>query len=55
LYDVLGRQVEALVKEEQDAGNYMINFIANHLASGIYLYRIKAGDFTETQKMILLK
>ena len=55
LYDVLGRQVEVLVKEEQDAGNYIINFNAGQIASGVYLYRLKAGNFIETKKMVLLK
>ena len=55
LYDILGRQVEVLVKEEQDAGYYKINFNAGYLASGIYLYRLKAGNFVETKKMVLLR
>ena len=55
LYDILGRQVEVLVKEEQNAGYYNINFNAGKLASGVYIYRIKAGDFVETKKMVLMK
>jgi hypothetical protein len=55
LYDILGRQVVVLVNEEQDAGYYKINFNAGRLASGIYFYRIQAGNFIETKKMILLK
>jgi hypothetical protein len=55
LYDVLGRQIEVLVKEEQDTGNYTINFNAGQIASGVYLYRLKAGNFIETKKMVLLK
>jgi len=55
LYDILGRQVEILVKEEQDAGYYKLNFNAGRLASGVYLYRIQAGDFIQTKKMVLMK
>jgi hypothetical protein len=55
LYDILGRQVKVLVNEEQDAGYYKIQFNAGILASGVYLYRIQAGDFIETKKMVLLK
>jgi len=55
LYDILGSQVKVLVKENQDAGNYKVNFDANNLASGLYLYRIQAGSFIDTKKMILLK
>jgi hypothetical protein len=55
VYDVLGREIEVLVDEEKDVGYYNTEFIAGNLASGIYLYKLKAGDFTETKKMILLK
>ncbi|MBE0571755.1 MAG: right-handed parallel beta-helix repeat-containing protein [Ignavibacteriaceae bacterium] len=55
LYDILGRVVEVLVNEEQDAGYYKVDFIAGNLASGIYLYRLKVGDFIETKKMLLIK
>ena len=55
LYDILGSQVKVLVKENQDAGYYTINFYAGRLASGVYFYRLKAGDFVETRKMILMK
>jgi hypothetical protein len=55
IYDILGREVDLLVNEEQDAGYYNIEFNAINLASGVYLYKLKAGDFTETKKMILLK
>ena len=55
MYDILGREVEVLVNEDQDAGYYKINFNAAQLASGIYFYKLQAGDFVETKKMILLK
>jgi len=55
LYDILGREVEVLINEEQVSGYYKVNFNAGKLASGIYFYRLKAGDFVETKKMLLIK
>ena len=55
IYDLLGREVELLVNEEKSPGFYEVNFNASNLASGIYLYRIKAENFVVTKKMILLK
>jgi len=43
------------LNEEKAAGNYKINFNASELTSGVYFYRIQAGDFVETKKMIYLK
>ncbi len=55
LFDVLGREVETIVNREQDAGYYEVEFNASRLASGIYFYRLQAGDFIETKKMVLLR
>jgi hypothetical protein len=55
VYDILGSEIETLVNEEKDQGVYTINFDANELASGLYLYSIKAGSYINTKKMILLK
>ncbi|HEY7752170.1 MAG TPA: T9SS type A sorting domain-containing protein, partial [Ignavibacteriaceae bacterium] len=44
-----------LVKEEKSAGSYEVNFDAGQLSSGFYIYTIKAGNFTSTKKMILMK
>jgi glycosidase len=55
IYDVLGREVRTLVNEFKQAGTYELQFSANGLASGIYLYRIESGKFIKTKKMILLK
>ena len=55
VYDILGNEVKTLVNEEKEQGEYTINFDANNLASGLYLYSIQAGSFIETKKMILLK
>ncbi len=55
VYDVLGREVAALVNEEKPIGTYQVNLDASSLASGIYFYKIQAGSFISTKKMILLK
>jgi hypothetical protein len=56
VYDILGKEVAALVNEEKSAGNYSVQFSANsNMASGVYFYRMQAGSFTETKKLILLK
>ena len=55
VYDVLGREVAALVNEEKSAGNYEVKWNAENFASGIYLYKIQTGSFTQTKKMIYLK
>jgi hypothetical protein len=55
VYDVLGNEVATLINEEKPAGNYEVGFNVSHLASGIYYYQLKAGSFTETKKMILLR
>jgi hypothetical protein len=55
VYDVLGNEVATLVNEENAAGNYEVDFNAAELSSGIYFYRLNAGSFIDTKKMILLK
>ena len=55
LYDILGREIITLVNEEEAAGNYDIDFNASTLASGVYFYKLQAGDYTSVKKMILLK
>ncbi|NOX16684.1 MAG: T9SS type A sorting domain-containing protein [Chlorobi bacterium] len=55
VYDVLGREIAALVDAAKPAGHYEINFNAGNLPSGIYFYRMKAGEFTDSRKMLLLK
>jgi xylan 1,4-beta-xylosidase len=55
VYDVLGREVEALVNDENSAGIYQVIFNGEELTSGVYLYRIQSGDFIQTKKMILMK
>jgi len=55
IYDVLGNEVATLVNEYRTAGKYKAEFNANNLASGIYYYKIIAGDFSQTKKMVLIK
>ena len=53
--DILGREISTLVNKNQPTGNYEVEFNASDLTSGIYFYRIQAGDFVETKKMVLMK
>jgi len=55
VYDLLGKEMMSLVNEFKDAGRYIISFNGSNLPSGIYYYKIKAGDFVQVRKMILLK
>lgn len=53
--DVLGREIATLVNEHKTAGEYSVQFDASNLASGVYYYRLTAGSFSQTQKMIVAK
>ncbi|UCE66248.1 MAG: T9SS type A sorting domain-containing protein [Candidatus Zixiibacteriota bacterium] len=55
IYDLLGRQVQTLPYEYKQAGVHTVTFDASHLASGVYFYRLQAGDNVETRRMVLLK
>ena len=55
VYDILGAEVATLVNEEKAAGRYEVNFNASYLASGVYIYRLQAGEFIDVKKMVLLK
>ncbi len=60
IYDILGNEVATLVNENKSAGSYEIlwngtNNKGEQVASGTYIYRISAGDFIESKKMILVK
>ncbi len=55
VYNILGQKVTELVNTKMVAGNHSINFNATNLASGMYIYRIKAGSFVSVKKMMLLK
>jgi hypothetical protein len=55
LYNTLGQKVRTLVDEVKPAGAYTLEIQANNLPSGVYFYRISAGDFKQTRKMLLMK
>jgi hypothetical protein len=55
VYDVVGKEVSVLVSKEMAAGNYVVDFNASNLSSGIYFYKITAGDFVSVKKMMLIK
>jgi hypothetical protein len=65
VFDILGREVNVLVNEQKSPGTYEVKFFANGgsasgggtsgLASGVYFYRMQAGDFVDTKKLLLLK
>jgi len=55
IFDIQGKEIEAIVNEKQNAGTYEVIFNANGLTSGIYFYRIQAGSFTQVKRMVLIK
>lgn len=55
VYDLLGREVKILVNEYKQAGEYKINFETGDLPSGVYFYKLTAGNFSDLKKMILTK
>ena len=56
IYDILGREVKKIVNDElKKAGRYVVDFDGTNLASGVYFYRIEAGNFVESKKMVLIK
>jgi hypothetical protein len=55
IYDVLGNEMTTLVNEEKPAGKYEVKFDGDDLTSGVYFYQLKAGDYIETKKMILMR
>jgi hypothetical protein len=55
VYDILGREVQTLVNGNKIKGTYEVSFNGSNLASGVYLYKLKAGNFTSIKKMLLIK
>ena len=55
VYDLLGKEVATLINEERNAGNYQIDFDGTGLPSGVYFYKLTAGNFSETKKLVLMK
>jgi len=55
VYDILGNEVATLVNEQKEPGYYEVDITASQFASGVYIYRLQAGSFTSTKKMMVLK
>lgn len=55
VYDIIGREVSTLVNEQKSMGQYEVTFDGSNLASGVYFYRLQAGSFVQTKKLVLLK
>jgi hypothetical protein len=55
IFDIPGRRITTLINENRSAGSYEHVFNASSLASGVYVYKLQAGDFVRSKKMILLK
>jgi hypothetical protein len=55
VYDLLGRRIDVLINDYLEAGVHSVAFDASALSSGVYFYRLRAGDVVETKRMVLLK
>jgi hypothetical protein len=55
IYDILGRSVQLLVKKEETIGKHTVEFDASNLGSGIYMYKLHTGNYTQVKKMLLIK
>ncbi|MBK7105998.1 MAG: T9SS type A sorting domain-containing protein [Ignavibacteriae bacterium] len=55
VYDVLGREIATLIDEYKQAGIYKLEFNASQLVSGVYFYKLRAGSFVQTKKMIIMR
>jgi uncharacterized protein (TIGR02145 family) len=55
VYDLLGREVATLVQDTKQQGEYSVTWNADNVPSGVYFYKLLAGDFVETKKMVLMK
>jgi hypothetical protein len=55
IYDLLGKEIKTLVNEQKQAGSYLVSFNGSEFASGVYFYRIQAGDFIQVKRMVLIK
>jgi hypothetical protein len=55
ILNILGEEIKVLLNEENEAGYYSVDFNGSDLPSSVYFYRIQAGNFIDTKKMLLLK
>jgi photosystem II stability/assembly factor-like uncharacterized protein len=55
IFDILGKEIETLVNEKQSSGTYEVTWNGSNYPSGVYFYKLTAGEFTETKKMVMIK
>ncbi|HET55281.1 MAG TPA: T9SS type A sorting domain-containing protein [Ignavibacteria bacterium] len=55
VYDILGKEVKTLLNEINTPGTYEVEFDANNLASGVYFYQLRSGNYISTKKMLLMR
>jgi hypothetical protein len=55
IYDILGKEIAVLVNEQLQPGTYEVSFDASNLPSGLYFYKLTAGDFIAVKKMLMIK
>jgi hypothetical protein len=55
IYDITGRKIKTLINKNHNIGEYFVSFDANGLASGVYIYKLTAGDVIKSRKMLLLR
>jgi hypothetical protein len=55
VFNILGQRVTTLIDTRMEAGQHSVRFDAKNYASGVYFYRLQAGDFRDQKKMMLLK
>jgi ligand-binding sensor domain-containing protein len=55
IYDLIGQEIETIISEQRQAGEYTLEWCAKHLSSGVYLYQLRAGEHTETRKLVIQK
>ena len=55
IYDLLGKEVSTLINEQLQPGSYSVDWDASNFPSGVYFYKLEAGDYSESKKMVLIK
>jgi len=55
VYNILGKEIATLVNEKQQPGIYEVSWNASAFSSGVYFYKLQAGDYSETKKMLMIK
>jgi hypothetical protein len=55
VYDITGEKITTLINKRLSSGNYEVSFNARNISSGMYIYKIEAGEYSDVKKMILLR